>query len=155
MCIRDRITRAREELYICNATSRMLYGHTTYNRPSRFLQDIPAQLLDVDNRSSRPTYGGASYSFGGSRYTAAEETPARPAVSSPAHTATKATRSVFSAPKAAPCTLKAGDVVRHGTFGVGVVQKVTPMGNDSLLEIRFEGVGVKKIMNNFAKLTKT
>ena len=51
--------------------------------------------------------------------------------------------------------LKAGDVVRHGTFGVGVVQKVTPMGNDSLLEIRFEGVGVKKIMNNFAKLTKT
>ena len=62
---------------------------------------------------------------------------------------------VFSAPKAAPCTLKAGDVVRHGTFGVGVIQKVTPMGNDSLLEIRFEGVGVKKIMNNFAKLTKT
>lgn len=149
------ITRAREELYICNATSRMLYGHTTYNRPSRFLQDIPAQLLDVDNRSSRPTYGGASYSFGGSRYTAAEETPARPAVSSPVHTAAKAARSVFSAPKAAPCTLKAGDVVRHGTFGVGVVQKVTPMGNVSLLEIRFEGVGVKKIMNNFAKLTKT
>ncbi len=148
------ITRAREELFILNATSRMLYGQTTYNRPSRFLQDIPVELLEMKDTSRRASerpkaFGGG---FGGSRYSFSEQVNRTP--SAPAPAAKVAPPRTFSQPQATPCTLKAGDKVSHGTFGVGEVIKVTPMGNDSLLEIRFESVGIKKIMHNFAKLTK-
>lgn len=147
------ITRAREELFITNAFSRMLYGQTTYNRPSRFLNDIPATLVDAQDKSQRAAmsrhsdthFGGSSYSFGRQESMFAP-TKAKPAVriyTPPA------------VPKATPCTLTAGDVVSHNTFGTGTVQKVTPMGNDFLLEVAFESVGIKKIMHNFAKLTKT
>ncbi len=143
------ITRAREELFITNAVSRMLYGQTTYNRPSRFLQDIPVELLETKDTGHRAPQ--APRSFGGSRYSFSEEPYRAPTAPPPAKTQPART---FSAPQASPCTLKAGDAVSHGTFGRGEVLKVTPMGNDSLLEIRFETVGIKKIMNNFAKLTK-
>jgi len=148
------ITRAREELFITNANSRMLYGQTTYNRPSRFLQDIPAELLEVKDESQRATisrpFGGGT--FGGSRYSFSEESRHTPSAPTSAKVAPK--RTFAPAPQASACTLKAGDKVSHGTFGNGEVLKVTPMGNDSLLEIRFESVGIKKIMHNFAKLTK-
>ena len=57
---------------------------------------------------------------------------------------------------AAPASggMTVGDHVAHKAFGQGVIQKTTPMGNDTLLEIKFDKVGVKKIMQNFAKLEK-
>jgi DNA helicase-2/ATP-dependent DNA helicase PcrA len=142
------ITRAREKLYITNAVSRMLYGQTSYNRPSRFLQDIPVDLTEQKNISAwaneRARFGS---SYGGSRYS--EER-----TFTPSPVAKPVQKPTFTTPQATPCTLQPGDQVSHGTFGNGVVQKVTPMGNDSLLEIVFETVGTKKIMHNFAKLTK-
>ena len=50
--------------------------------------------------------------------------------------------------------LSPGDRVKHKVFGEGMILSVTPMGNDHLVEIAFEKVGTKKIMSNFAKLTK-
>ena len=47
-----------------------------------------------------------------------------------------------------------GDRVSHRTFGEGCILTATPMGNDTLLEIAFEQVGTKKLMANFARLTK-
>lgn len=158
------ITRAREELFITNAVSRMLYGQTTYNRPSRFLNDIPAALLECKDISRRATendrsfggfgggFGGSSYS-GGGRYTPAAKPVVMPSAKPVGSTAPK--RPAFStAPTATACTLQPGDKVSHATFGEGTVMKVTPMGNDFLLEIAFDKVGTKKIMNNFAKLIK-
>ena len=55
---------------------------------------------------------------------------------------------------AAAITLRAGDRVKHNTFGEGTLVKMTPMGGDCLLEILFDTVGTKKIMYKFAKLTK-
>ena len=49
---------------------------------------------------------------------------------------------------------KEGDSVLHKAFGTGVILSVTPMGNDSLLEIAFQKVGTKKLMANFARLKK-
>ena len=142
------ITRAREELFILNANSRMLYGQTTYNRPSRFLQDIPAELLEVKDNGrravERPSFGG----FGGNHYSFSDQPRRTPTTAAPQPKPTA------QKPQPTPCTLKAGDAVSHPTFGAGEVIKVTPMGSDSLLEIRFAGVGVKKLMHNFAKLTK-
>ncbi len=145
------ITRAREELYICRAVSRMLYGQTTYNRPSRFLQDIPGTLIEQKDLSARAAFGNTAFrseSFGGSRYTPA---PTAPRTEPPK---TKLPSYVSAKPQNTPCTLTAGDTVTHATFGVGRVVSVKPMGNDYLLEIAFESVGTKKIMHNFAKLQK-
>ena len=50
--------------------------------------------------------------------------------------------------------LRVGDRVSHRTFGEGCILTATPMGNDTLLEIAFEQVGTKKLMANFARLTK-
>ena len=51
-------------------------------------------------------------------------------------------------------TYAVGDTVRHKAFGTGVILTVTPMGNDQLLEIAFDKAGTKKVMANFARLTK-
>ena len=51
-------------------------------------------------------------------------------------------------------TCSISDTVRHKAFGTGVVLNAKPMGNDTLLEIAFEKAGTKKVMANFAKLTK-
>ena len=58
-------------------------------------------------------------------------------------------------PKREPVKIdfKTGDRVRHKTFGDGLVLKMTPMGNDTLVEVAFSG-GTKKIMANFARLEK-
>ncbi len=49
---------------------------------------------------------------------------------------------------------QAGDRVAHSAFGVGVIQQISPMGNDHLLEIQFDKVGKKKLMANFARLKR-
>ena len=55
---------------------------------------------------------------------------------------------------AAPFDIAVGDTVSHRVFGKGLVLAVTPMGGDHMVEIAFEKVGTKRIMSNFAKLTK-
>jgi len=160
------VTRAREQLYITRAQSRMLYGKTTRNAPSRFIGDIPTHLTEEINRVTQmpsfsvdfgeSRYGGNRYggygggqtrfgNTGGYSYTA--EKKAAP-VSKPVGKPTA------SAPKAAPCTFVVGDLVSHATFGTGKIVKMSPMGNDTLLEIHFTKVGQKKLMANYAKLTK-
>jgi DNA helicase-2/ATP-dependent DNA helicase PcrA len=155
------ITRAREELWITNATSRMLYGQTTYNRPSRFLNDVPAELMEQKdisqramdgNRFGAARGGGFGGGFGGGRYTPAPKTAVTSTAKPVGNTVVKSR--TFSATPQAACTLQKGDKVSHGTFGNGTVVNVTPMGNDSLLEIAFDSAGTRKIMHNFAKLTK-
>ena len=149
------ITRAKKRLYIVNASRRMLYGKTTYNMPSRFVDEIPDFLCDVTTRESHRFSsgyssrgpGGMFYSDGSYSSNAQENSPYK------AYTAAKAK----AAPKkAAGSTLKfkADDRVVHGAFGEGTVIKAIPMGNDTLLEISFDEVGTKKLMATFAKLKK-
>jgi DNA helicase-2/ATP-dependent DNA helicase PcrA len=133
------ITRAKRRLYLTTAAQRMLFGHTTRNRPSRFVGEIPKNLLDVQDETVR------SYSVWGNRSAAGTSAvgKAAPAAKRPA------------APQAPePFDLKAGDRVVHRVFGPGLVTKVTPMGGDHLVEVAFDKVGTKRIMAAFAKLTK-
>ena len=160
------LTRAKRELYITCARSRMLYGSTTRNRPSRFLQEMPAALLDVHEQA--PTYGsfGRSSSFGGDSggyhrsFATERSVPTVPAATYRARTGDEARGGGISVSKpttrgaAAVGNWQAGDTVSHKTFGNGCIEKVQPMGNDLLLTIRFDQVGTKKIMATFAKLTK-
>ena len=151
------ITRAKEELYILNAQCRMLYGTTSRNRPSRFLRDIPPEVTCGSERLRRAAY---SVQWGGGTAAAsvAEKAAAVPAWRGGfggGKTATSPVRTTGSGTTSASATTwTPGEMVCHNTFGKGRILSVTPMGNDSLLAIDFEGVGMKKIMANFARLKR-
>lgn len=132
------ITRAKKKLHITNAYTRMLYGQTNRNLPSRFLKEVPEELCR----------------FSGMKRTEPER---RELNTTASFTSSFATRSSFTNQVKKPennskAMYKAGMKVEHNTFGKGEILKTVPMGSDTLLEIRFDGVGLKKIMAGFAKL---
>ncbi|MBQ3050018.1 MAG: UvrD-helicase domain-containing protein [Oscillospiraceae bacterium] len=142
------ITRARKHLCITHANSRMIFGRTSRNHRSRFIEEIPEELLEIDNpfRRSRPALESAPRQhreFGSAA--------GRDIGISGRRDASKPGR-----PAAAPSgdSYSAGDMVNHKVFGNGMVISCVPVGNDHLLEISFDTVGTKKIMANFAKLKK-
>lgn len=148
------ITRAKKELYLTSAAQRMLFGHTCRNRASRFIGEIPSELLNVQDEAERySSYGGSGYGSGFGGY--GSRTAAR-TVTHPAPAAPSAPRPAPRPAAAAPAAFefKAGDRVGHRVFGDGTILKVTPMGSDHLLEIHFDKVGAKRIMATFAKLEK-
>ena len=123
------ITRAKKTLAISYADQRMLYGHTTVNRPSRFIEEIPPQLLSAPVRQRQPLYAGRP---------ASSDRPQ----SQPRHT-------LESPPERAPRELPEfgkGDMVQHKSFGRGMVLSVMEMGNDALLEVAFDNIGTKRLM---------
>lgn len=145
------ITRAKNELYITNARSRLLYGSTTRNRPSRFMQDIPSTLVDFHEAIAyRPPSFTSGYSATVPISPAFSVSAAKPLRNSMAGSGISAA----SKPAAAAASWQPGDIVSHKVFGNGTIQAVQPMGNDTLLTIQFDKVGIKKVMATFAKLTK-
>lgn len=134
------ITRAREELYIFNAESRMIFGSTNRNHLSRFAQEVPEALTE---RSRSREYMGRSVAITHGDGPVSPARPQRGAAYRPAPH------------KPAPTgTYRLGDTVQHKTFGTGLIVSATPMANDTLLEIAFDKAGTKKLMANFARLTK-
>ena len=132
------VTRAKRQLYMTCAERRMLYGHTQYCRPSRFIQEIPPDLLESN-----------LYTREQKKQIVAEQRRAVQArkdvtVRQAYRTAAK----VGAAPHAAD--LHPGDRVRHKAFGEGMVVSVKPMGGDQLLEIAFDQKGTKRLMANSA-----
>ncbi len=160
------ITRAREELYITRAQSRLLYGQTNRNAPSRFMREIPSELTEEIDRRRPATvdFGGG---MGGSRYgsydhsyhkqgytkTAAQHSHEAFRMVSDRPTGSRVTVASAAAKPAAACVWKVGDRVAHASFGEGVIVGMTPMAGDTLLIIQFDKVGQKKLMANYAKLT--
>ena len=145
------ITRAKQNLVISYARQRMLYGRTTTNLPSRFVDELPAESVKRIG-APKPSYAQSAPrqygSFGrvsiyGDAYNDFSQIPARPKP--------QKDYSVHTQPKAAPkVSFAAGEMVQHKAFGRGMVLTVLPMGNDALLEIAFDGVGTKRLMANTA-----
>ena len=134
------ITRAKQRLTMTNTRSRMVFGSTTHNPPSRFVGEIPHELLEQSGSSFK-------------RSVAAK--PIERSKSLQNSTANRGFSSVKASTVTAPVgSFKAGDGVVHKAFGQGVVLSVKAMGNDMLLEIAFEKAGTKKVMAKFAKLEK-
>ncbi len=144
------VTRARKCLWLLHTRQRMLYGRTQFCIPSEFLREIPA-LVTEDLTPKTNDALGTSFGSVPSSY---QQRPAAPVRSGyVSHTPSPAIRK--SAPQAAPTLdFDVGDRVHHKTFGDGTLRSKTPMGSDFLLEVQFDQVGTKKIMANFAKLTK-
>ena len=150
------ITRARKNLVITNAQTRMLYGSTNRNMPSRFLREIPEDYCNCTAEVSpeRSYYGGGfGGGFGGGRSTgyAPKFSQSRPSYSSASSQKPFGGFSA-SAPKKNDTAYTAGMRVEHKAFGEGTVISSKPMGNDVLIEINFDKVGSKKLMSNYANL---
>ena len=125
------MTRARQTLTITYARQRMLYGRTTVNRPSRFIQEIPDEFLT--GREEKPRTAER-------RKQAAPQQPRKHHLT-PMQMPQKPVAQVQFQP---------GDAVQHDAFGTGMVVSVMQVGNDSMLDVAFDRVGTKKLMANFA-----
>ena len=164
------MTRAKEKLTLTNCRQRMLYGRTSANKASRFLDEIPEDNMRWESKPE-PRFGGMEHdsTFGGDRYeggfggasygggygsrSAGGSSWSSGGVHSYRDTAAKTPpqRTLQSVRKntasAAPLMqLQQGDMVEHTAFGKGMVLSVRPMGGDALVEVAFDQVGAKKLM---------
>ena len=134
------ITRAKERLFLSAAKCRMLRGQTQYNRRSRFIDEIPGQYLDTEQRVSeqrvvKNTERPAKYQYGakaGKPYNLSD----------------------FKVKPVGELDYQVGDRVKHIKFGVGTVQEITKGGRDFEVAVEFDRVGRKKMFASFAKLKK-
>ena len=120
------ITRAKKHLTLSCAKQRMLYGRTSVNRHSRFIEEIPPELITGKKAELPKTY----------------QKPAQPQHQPRAWTDSFQTRKT----QAALPDFRKGDMIVHDTFGRGMILSVLKMGNDAMLEIAFDQVGTKRLM---------
>ncbi|MFF2912150.1 DNA helicase PcrA [Paenibacillus sp. NPDC057934] len=174
------ITRAEKQLFLSCARVRTLFGRTTANPPSRFLEEIPEELKEdtapAHDRFRRGgsevggAYGGRGFASGGrgnfgGRGGAAGSTPN--AAGFGGSTATAAAgqgrvsvtsggaKPAAGAGSSASADFKAGDKVSHGKWGIGTIVSVKGTGNDTELQIAFPApVGVKRLLAGFAPIAK-
>ena len=137
------ITRAERELTLSCARQRMLRGETRYNRMSRFLMEIPAELTETGNSFAQEmempvqnTYSQAKQAFKSKAFSAGN--PAKQ----------------FSVVKGKGLDYVTGDRVRHMKFGDGVVTGITEGGRDYEVTVDFDTAGTKKMFASFARLKK-
>lgn len=137
------ITRAKKELTMTSARQRMIRGETQYNRTSRFVHEIPRELVELGNsiQEHRPKMPDQS-----------------PKVSSLAKMKQALRTPVYQQgsqiKKASSLDYGVGDSVRHVKFGVGIVKEIKDGGRDYEVTVDFDRYGVKKMFAGFAKLKK-
>lgn len=146
------LTRAKERLYLTCAAQRMLFGRTSANLPSRFVQEIPAERLQAGGRVRQPRqelFRDNDWSTE-ERFSQIPRPAARTqSAPMPRPSGTRAAPAAYRkpAPKAQPLLqLKKGEMVRHSAFGTGMVLSIQPMGGDALVEVAFDNVGTKRMM---------
>lgn len=133
------ITRAKKTLTISHAKQRMLYGRTNAALPSRFLREIPEEMV-VKKGGFHNQQNGFTSAYGATqnRYDYAS------AVQRANYKKAYSTASAVQ--KTTYLELNKGDMVQHTAFGRGMVLSVVKMGGDALLEIAFDQIGTKKLM---------
>ncbi|HEV3363974.1 MAG TPA: 3'-5' exonuclease, partial [Acidimicrobiia bacterium] len=130
------ITRARERLYLCHAWCRNLFGSTQYNPASRFLAEIPEQLVQLTGRK-HPGRGAAR-----------ERQLASGVVGGPAR------GPLTGAAGAEKLGLKVGDDVAHDKFGEGVIIGLEGEGDKAEALVRFRDAGEKRLLLSWAPLKR-
>ena len=123
------ITRARRKLYLTHAQTRMLHGQTRYNIVSRFLDEIPRELVQwLSPQTRRSAYSVDTAEWGA--------VPTRPQATPPAP------------------AWRIGQSVRHAKFGVGVIIEAEGRGDDARVQVNFRDAGVKWLALEYARLEK-
>jgi DNA helicase-2/ATP-dependent DNA helicase PcrA len=157
------ITRAMQRCYLTYAKRRMLFGRTNENPPSRFLLELPAQGVEVRGKietAERDIWEDLDWERGRARYEE-RRTERRAGVFAglPSDwggrepTVAQVNRAARVAASGDP-RFRAGDKVRHASFGEGIVVTSNPRADDEEVTVAFPAKGVKKLMASFAGLTK-
>ncbi len=130
------ITRAKEELYLLHAQSRMLFGSTSHNMVSRFCEEISDEYLNKTGVNKKKSVSVSQSSQAPKHFDPFAFTKRPKTIDSQA--------TVYTV----------GDKVMHKVFGVGMIISAKSMGNDTMLEVSFDKVGTKVLMANFCKMEK-
>ena len=154
------ITRARERLYLTNAWSRTLFGSTNYNLPSRFLKEVPEELVTVAPGQAKASasralpggWGDSSPAFGAGRSSFNARPPGPPV--SFDRQPTPAERLAGRRRGALDLGLAPGDEVVHRQWGRGVVASISGQGDRAMAEVDFPGLGRKRLLLRYAPLTR-
>ena len=167
------ITRAKDQLFLTNTKKRTLYGSTSFSLPSRFIDEIPDNLLTEDSVENKESRGiRRQSSFLDDEYKRVEtylsnrdrvqstvstfKPQNKPKVGISVESFLKNLGGATAAPQKqmqpGEMKYKVGMEVKHKKFGVGTIQNIEPEGDDFKLEIMFEGSGFKRLMANFTPL---
>jgi len=162
------LTRARERLYISRAAIRTAWGVPNEFPPSRFLADLPEELIDWRRRESSTSalrggwgsgfgaggrggsgggYGSGRAGSGGYRSEPREKRPALPSTGATFGSATPR-------PAAAIPTLEIGDRVTHDAYGLGTVVALEGAGHNAVVKVDFGTEGTKRLLLRFSPVTK-
>ncbi len=157
------ITRAEKILYLTNANSRLLYGRTNYNQPTRFLREISSDLLDYQglarpaNSSFKVSYTNSDTSKFGQGMSLAQTLQERKRQAAPSSISTNSLpfgKSSQSQPSKPEVAWAIGDIAHHKKWGDGTVLAVSGSGNSQELKINFPEVGLKKVLASIAPIEK-
>jgi DNA helicase-2/ATP-dependent DNA helicase PcrA len=165
------ITRARERLYLTHAWARTMFGSTQYNPPSRFLEEIPEQLVQSVQGSRRPSRSSSGAGGGwsanrssgtwGSGRSSNESDGADWSGSVIGGRSRRDDAGGLSHPPTPPAPtnadqlgLRVGDDVHHGKFGDGVITAIEGAGDKAEAVVHFAGVGEKRLLLAWAPLEK-
>lgn len=140
------ITRAKQKLYLTKTRTRMLFGSTTYNKESRFVREIPDELLEKTGEERKNSFMSSGFEGAASNVSVG--------VSSKSPYGAGKFNAYQKPAFQSGVTYSVGDMVLHKVFGKGMIMSAAKMGNDTLLEIAFDKVGTKKLMANFCKMEK-
>ncbi len=158
------ITRAMQKLYLVYAFRRTVFGNATPGKPSRFLAEIPANLIrGREQKTASVTSTGQTGMFGATatKWNNTPTTTGRSNATSSSNRlglgATRPGSSIGTGPSSAQAgslQFKAGDKVLHAKFGKGMVVTSKSSAGDEEVTVAFDGQGVKRLMASFAKLEK-
>ena len=155
------ITRAEKILYLTNANSRLLYGRTNYNQPTRFLREISSDLLNYQglarpaNSSFKVSYTNSDTSKFGQGMSLAQALQERKRQAAPSSISTSSLPFGKSSEPSNPDVAWAiGDIAHHKKWGDGTVLAVSGSGNSQELKINFPEVGLKKVLASIAPIEK-
>ena len=147
------ITRAMEHLYLSAARQRMLRGETQFNRPSRFINEIPRYLLSIESTQTKGYLAKDAYGTSPIR----NATPSFLGQTKTLRGLTQAPTSPvkqFGSGNLLELGYGVGDTIKHIKFGEGIVTNLTKGGRDYEVTVDFGAQGVKKMLSSFAKLVK-
>ena len=167
------ITRAKDQLFLTNTKKRTLYGSTSFSLPSRFIDEIPDNLLTEDSIENKESRGiKRQSSFLDDEYKRVEtylsnrdrvqstvstfKPQNKPKIGVSVESFLKNLSGATAAPQKqmqpGEMKYKVGMEVKHKKFGIGTIQNIEPEGDDFKLEIMFENSGFKRLMANFTPL---
>ena len=139
------ITRAQRHVYMTRAQTRVLYGEVQMNRPSRFLAEIPANLLEARKKPEARSSLQLQYAKGPDRPSMNKTSPLRQPLVKPKQTAGDSVVAV---------EWKVGDKASHGKWGVGTVVEVKGNGENQEVKIAFPEQGIKALSVKYAPIKR-